>query len=102
MRDLDEMVEEWHDGPDDGIELHEYLGLTWQEYKSWTETTVDPRVACKHCNLRIVKKSSDWYHAAGAHIGKHRCAMEPYGFHAEPVGTPCDDNPVNPCIGSEL
>jgi hypothetical protein len=29
--DLDDWVERWHDG-DSKLELHEYLGMTWEEY----------------------------------------------------------------------
>lgn len=28
---FDDLVDEWHTG-DSSLELHEYLGLTWQEY----------------------------------------------------------------------
>lgn len=58
---------------------------------------------CKHCLLRIGKqpeKSADWLHAEGAQQGKHTCALDPYGFHAEPVGTACSTHPANPCNGS--
>lgn len=32
MRDIDRMVEDWHNGAGEGQELHEYLGLSWKEY----------------------------------------------------------------------
>lgn len=28
----EEMIEAWHDGAGSGLELHEYLGLSWEEY----------------------------------------------------------------------
>jgi hypothetical protein len=31
---IDEYVEEWHSS-DTGMGLHEYLGLTWDEYRAW-------------------------------------------------------------------
>ena len=34
MKDYDKMVEDWHNGAGEGMELHEYLGLTWEEYAS--------------------------------------------------------------------
>lgn len=41
---LDNMIDAWHDsGPDEVRSLHEYLGMTWDEYKSWTETTIVPQ-----------------------------------------------------------
>lgn len=36
----DELVDltgQWHESPDDGVPLHEFLGMTWAEYKRWTE-----------------------------------------------------------------
>ncbi len=70
-------------------------------------TTRDPRrgaepVPCKHCGDRIaiVAFSRGYVHIEGDQAGKHTCAIEPYGFHAEPVGTECSTNPANPCNGS--
>lgn len=40
-RDIDDFVEYWHEAPEGSdaakVELHEFLGLTWDEYKLWTE-----------------------------------------------------------------
>lgn len=33
---LDASVAAWHAGCGDGMELHEYLGLTWAEYQDLT------------------------------------------------------------------
>ena len=58
---------------------------------------------CKHCGLTIEKrpeKSASWLHADGQQQGRHTCAIEPYGFHAEPMGTSCGDHPANPCNGA--
>lgn len=57
---------------------------------------------CKHCDDRIaiMAFSRDYVHIEGLQAGKHTCAVSPYGFHAEPVGAPCSDNPANPCNGS--
>lgn len=54
--------------------------------------------ACKHCGEQIADRGSGYFHVS--HRFTYRCAIEPYGFHAEPVGTPCGDDPVNPCLGS--
>lgn len=62
-----------------------------------------PKVAkCKHCGLgiEVTNKSPSWVHAEGEQQRKHTCAVEPYGFHAEPVGEPCGDHPANPCNGA--
>lgn len=70
-------------------------------------TTRDPRRGaepepCKHCDDRIaiLAFSRDYVHIEGHQAGMHTCAVSPYGFHAEPVGSPCSDNPANPCNGS--
>ena len=58
---------------------------------------------CKHCSLDIARdprRSNDYSHLEGDQQGKHTCAVEPYGFHAEPVGAPCGDHPANPCNGA--
>jgi hypothetical protein len=59
-------------------------------------------VRCKHCPDRIALTpvSSSYVHIEGDQAGKHTCAVNPYGFHAEPVGAPCGDHPANPCNGS--
>jgi hypothetical protein len=31
---IDELIDEWHAG-DSPLPLHEYLGMTWEEYKLW-------------------------------------------------------------------
>lgn len=58
---------------------------------------------CKHCNGPIhtsPKAGGAWVHSDGDHHRLHTCPVDPYGFHAEPVGTPCSDHPANPCNGS--
>lgn len=60
-----------------------------------------PTATCKHCGEGIADDGSGYVHVTGQHqLGMHRCALDPYGFHAEPVGTPCGDHPANPCNGS--
>jgi hypothetical protein len=56
----------------------------------------DTATSCKHCGEWLVKNGNDWYHAAGDQQGKHRCALDPYGFNAAPMGTPCRAG-VNAC-----
>jgi len=59
-------------------------------------------VICKHCHgpIHHTRKTSDWVHADGDQAGRHTCPVDPYGFHAEPVGTECHGGPVNPCNGA--
>jgi hypothetical protein len=35
--DIDDFVEAWHQAGGFGQELHDYLGLTWNEYALWVE-----------------------------------------------------------------
>lgn len=34
---LDDLIDEWHEAPEDGVSLHEYLGMTWEEYAIWVK-----------------------------------------------------------------
>lgn len=40
--ELDARITAWHDAPSDSyiaqMELHEYLGWSWEQYKHWVET----------------------------------------------------------------
>jgi len=39
--DIEDFIEEWHDLPEDSpeaqIEVYDYLGMTWDEYRLWAE-----------------------------------------------------------------
>lgn len=39
--DIDDYIDRWHEAPDDSREgsmkLHEFLGLSWEEYRLWGE-----------------------------------------------------------------
>ena len=67
------------------------------------ETASDTAV-CKHCRGSIHRSDKTttraWVHSDGDRAGMHTCPVNPYGFHAEPVGTECGDNPANPCNGA--
>lgn len=34
---IGDLIEEWH-GSDSNQELHEFLGLTWEQYARWVKT----------------------------------------------------------------
>jgi hypothetical protein len=40
--DVDDFVEAWHEGAGEGLELHEFLGMTWDEYGHWARTAELP------------------------------------------------------------
>ncbi len=33
--EIDDFVDQWHEDEDTTQELHEYLGMTWEEYSAW-------------------------------------------------------------------
>lgn len=39
--DIDDFIENWHNGDGEGLELHEYLGLTEEQYSHFVQ----------HCTL---------------------------------------------------
>ena len=40
--DVDAAVEAWHSGAGDGLELHEYLGWSWEQYARWVDDGIAP------------------------------------------------------------
>lgn len=38
----DERIDQWHALPEDGQPLHEYLGLTWDQYAHWAQYNTLP------------------------------------------------------------
>lgn len=36
LRDVDDWIDSWHDS-DSPNELHEFLGMSWEEYRLWAE-----------------------------------------------------------------
>lgn len=34
---MDDLIGRWHRGEGGGLALHEYLGLSWDEYAAWAE-----------------------------------------------------------------
>ena len=48
--EIDQFVEDWHDGRQGAdMQLHEYLGMKWEEYQLWSTTpSVLPFVLTAH------------------------------------------------------
>lgn len=66
--EIDDYVSEWHHGESDA-ELHDYLGLTWDEYSLWAEQPRALRliIAARHRDrpvLDFVAKVDDYALAA--------------------------------------
>lgn len=40
--ELDEAIERWHAGDGARLELHEYLGWTWEQYINWIQRGIIP------------------------------------------------------------
>jgi hypothetical protein len=40
--EIHDYLDIWHDGSDNDLELHEYLGMTWEQYAVWAESGVLP------------------------------------------------------------
>lgn len=34
LEEIDDFIDDWHEDPQ-GFDLHEYLGMTWEEYSMW-------------------------------------------------------------------
>lgn len=39
--ELDGLVEAWHNAPEDGTSLHDFMGISWEEYAEWLQ---DPEI----------------------------------------------------------
>jgi hypothetical protein len=61
LGDIDDYIDEWHNADDDSlaatVELHEYLGLTWDEYRLWVERPESLRftIAARRANQPVEK-----------------------------------------------
>lgn len=43
--EIDVYINNWHEGEGQGLELHDYLGLTWEEYSLWgTRPSILPSI----------------------------------------------------------
>lgn len=44
-KNIDDLIDAWHDSHSP-LALHEWLGLTWEQFKYWVENKVLPRKVC--------------------------------------------------------
>ncbi len=70
-------VQRWHESPENGIPLHEFLGMTWEEYARFAESPdalpdiVNARAAARRRPARGIHpaRSDLWRYVAAALIG---------------------------------
>ncbi|GIM89699.1 hypothetical protein [Paractinoplanes toevensis] len=74
---VDNYIDRWHDGPSPfGPKLHEFLGLTWNEYKRFVERNELPRLL-DHPKACGAAEGSRWgYLPCG-------CTHDGYGGHQQ-------------------
>lgn len=55
VSDIDKFIEAWHCDMTITLQLHEYLGMTWDEYSQWTTkpSTLPLILAAKKRNLKF-------------------------------------------------
>lgn len=34
---LDDLVDAWHNSPEDGTSIHDFLDMSWEEYAQWLQ-----------------------------------------------------------------
>ncbi|MGW5781126.1 hypothetical protein [Streptomyces sp. NPDC003863] len=70
--EIDSYIDAWHDADDTDLELHEFLGMTWDEYRLWVEKPTTLRYilsAHRHGNTvseELIKTKSNLALAARA------------------------------------
>ncbi len=48
LEEIDDFVDKWHESSQD-VSLHEYLGMTWEEYSAWVaEPDILPFIVTAH------------------------------------------------------
>lgn len=52
--DIDDWIDRWHDGPIVELDLHDFLGLTWTEFKHWGKTGKLPSGDGREAALRAL------------------------------------------------
>lgn len=48
MFNIHDRIDTWHETPNDGVPLHEYLGFTWDEYGRWVKGEMSPEELASH------------------------------------------------------
>lgn len=61
LDEIDDFIDDWHENQDD-LELHEFLGMTWDEYSLWikepnTLSSIINRRRCRHQHSERISSS---------------------------------------------
>ncbi len=40
---IDDFIDSWHEGAGPLLKLHNFLGMTWEEYSIWVENSILPK-----------------------------------------------------------
>lgn len=64
LEEVDDFVDEWHEGAGNGVPLHTYLGMNRSEYSLWTvDPDVLPFVVAARREKRDVAEVIEQFHA---------------------------------------
>lgn len=78
--DIDQFVDRWHDGQGPGMELHDFLGMSFDEYSLWVERPHALRSILYarrfHLPLDVAIENSAREHRAAARAGSEAEARE--------------------------
>jgi len=72
QEEMDNKIDEWHKGGS-GIPLHEFLGLTLEEYKNWIEKGILPDTECPGgCICRDTRTCEDFWDCVSININNRK------------------------------
>lgn len=76
--EIDDFVEHWHTGEGDDCDLHEYLGMTWEEYSLWGTSPSILRyiIAARKRGTTLDKELDDQRYALAARAGNSMEAIK--------------------------
>lgn len=69
--EIDDFVEKWHEGECSDLDLHEYLGMSWEDYSIWATNPSVLRfiIAAKKRNTTLSQELNDQRYALAARAG---------------------------------
>lgn len=58
-RDIHEAIAEWHENGPYGVPLHDFLGLTWEQYALWAEGGPLPKGGAWYDGVRHARRQGE-------------------------------------------